>query len=282
MALGGHYGRGAMSHAFWAPVSMRARRDGTTAVFPHFLMDRGKPGMIAVNQAGQRFVNETTSYHLFGLALRAQQKEGGSLPAYLVADADAVRKYGIGMVRPGSGQRALAPFIADGYLVTSPTLDGLAAQLRIDAAALQDTVARFNEHADAGVDPDFGRGVGAYARNLGDINSTGRNPCLGPLRTPPFYAIRLYPGDIGAATGFATDASARVLDADDAPIAGVYAVGNDMQSMMGGVYVGPGITLGPSLVFGYIAGRHAAQRVLRDDVAATTGRATQPDALARG
>jgi hypothetical protein len=263
MALGAHYGRGALSHAFWAPVSMRTRADGSTAVFPHFLMDRGKPGMIAVNQAGERFVNETTSYHLFGIALRNQPTTGSDAPAYLIADADAVRSYGIGMVRPGG--KGLGPFIADGYLTAAPTLDALAQQLGIDAQAFRATVQRFNGYAETGVDPEFQRGVGAYARNLGDAMHAGPNPCLGALGTPPFYAVRLYPGDIGAATGFATDALARVLDANDAPIAGVYAVGNDMHSMMGGVYVGPGITLGPSLVFGYIAGRHAAQRARRGD-----------------
>src|SRR5207247_1637578 len=117
-----------------------------------------------------------------------------------------------------------------------------------------------------GLDEDFNRGATAYQRNLGDPAWEGANPTIGPLQQAPFYAVRLYPGDIGAATGLLTDTSARVLDAANNPISGLYAVGNDMHSVMGGVYTGPGITLGPALVFGYIAGRHAAQRATSSQV----------------
>ncbi|MGE5088204.1 MAG: FAD-dependent oxidoreductase [Candidatus Levyibacteriota bacterium] len=254
-ALGAHYGSGGASPAFWAPVSMRRRADGSTAVFPHFLMDRGKPGMIAVDGTGRRFVNEATSYHQFGLAM---QQRPQAIPAYLIADADALRKYGMGIVRPGG--KGLAPFIADGYLVQAGGIDELARKLGIDAASLARTVARYNAFASTGVDADFQRGTTAYQRNLGDASYDGPNPCIGPLLRAPFYALRLYPGDIGASTGFATDAMARVLDGEGHPIDGLYAVGNDMQSIMGGVYAGPGITLGPGLVFAYLAGRDAARR----------------------
>lgn len=253
LALGARYGEGGLSNAFWAPVSVRRRADGTQAVFPHFLMDRAKPGMITVNAAGRRFVDESTSYHLFALAM--QRADARSVPAFLICDAEALRKYGIGMVRPGAKGRA--PFLADGYLVEAATLEALAAKLGIDAAGLADSVARNNRHAESGVDTDFGRGVGAYANNIGDATWTGRNPNLGPLRTAPFYAVRLFPGDIGAATGLRTDERARVLDAHDEPIRGLYACGNDMHSAMGGVYAGPGITIGPAIVFAYIAMQHA-------------------------
>ena len=103
-----------MSNAFWAPVSVRKRSDGTTAVFPHFMMDRGKPGMVVVNQEGRRFLNENTSYHLFGIAMQEANRKVPSVPAYLVTDAEGLRKYGLGMVRPGG--KGLQPFLADGYL----------------------------------------------------------------------------------------------------------------------------------------------------------------------
>ena len=254
--LGAQYGQGGLSNAFWAPVSLRQRADGSTAVFPHFVMDRAKPGMLTVNQAGERFVNESTSYHLFGIAMQST----GSVPAYLVCDAEALRKYGIGMVRPGASAKDMAPFLADGYLTQAQTLDELAQKLGIPAAGLKASVQKINGYAQTGVDPDFQRGVTAYQQNIGDAAAGGKNPNLGPLQTAPYYAVKLYPGDIGAATGLVTDTDARVLDAQGQPIAGLYAVGNDMHSIMGGVYTAPGITIGPGLVFGYLAARHASAR----------------------
>lgn len=253
--LGAVYGQGGLSHAFWAPVSLRKRADGSTAVFPHFVMDRAKPGMIAVNARGERFLNESTSYHLFGLAMQEAHKRSPSIPAYLVCDAEALRKYGIGMVRPGG--KGLAPFLADGYLTEGASLAELASQLGMDAQALQASVAQNNRNAETGVDPDFHRGETAYQQNLGDPAWTGKNPNIGPLAKGPFYAVRLYPGDIGASTGFATNEHAQVLGSDGQALAGLYAVGNDMHSIMGGAYPAPGITIGPGLVFARIATRHA-------------------------
>jgi hypothetical protein len=254
--LGAVYGQGGLSNAFWAPVSLRKRADGSTAAFPHFVMDRAKPGMLTVNQAGERFVNESTSYHLFGMAMWSAR----SVPAFLVCDTDALRRYGLGMVRPGASAKDMAPFLADGYLTRGATLDELARKLGINAAGLQASVQKINSYAQTGVDPDFQRGVTAYQQNIGDATASGKNPNLGPLQTAPYYAVKLYPGDIGAATGFATDVHARVLDASGQPISGLYAVGNDMHSIMGGVYTAPGITIGPGLVFARIATRHAAAR----------------------
>lgn len=259
--LGAHYGTGGMTHAFWAPVSIRARADGSQAVFPHFVMDRAKPGMLTVNQAGERFVNESTSYHLFALTMQQANQTipaKSAVPAYLICDAQALRKYGIGMVRPGG--KGLEPFLSDGYLTQANTLAELAQKLGINAQGLQTSVAKINAYADSGVDPDFQRGVTAYQQNIGDPAWPGKNPNLGALTQAPYYAVRLYPGDIGASTGLATDADARVLDPSDQPIDGLYAVGNDMHSIMGGVYTGPGITIGPGLVFGYLAARHAVLR----------------------
>ena len=257
--LGAVYGQGGLSHAFWAPVSLRKRPDGSTAVFPHFVMDRAKPGMITVNAKGERFLNESTSYHLFGLAMQKAHQSTPSIPAYLVCDAEALRKYGIGMVRPNqqAGGKGLAPFLADGYLTEGATLAELAGKLGMDAQSLQASVAQINRCAETGVDPDFHRGETAYQQNLGDPAWPGKNPNLGPLSNAPFYAVRLYPGDIGASTGLATNEHAQVLGADGQAIGGLYAVGNDMHSIMGGTYPAPGITIGPGLVFGRIAARHA-------------------------
>jgi len=258
LQAGGHLGTGGLSHAFWAPVSTRQRADGSTAVFPHFVMDRGKPGMIVVDSQGQRYVNESTSYHLFGIAMQAHHATTPSVPSWLVCDAGALKRYGIGMIRPGG--KGLKPFLADGYLKQGRTLADLAQQLKVPADQLKTTVERFNTLADQGVDEDFQRGTTDYQSANGDATWPGPNPCLGALREGPFYAIALYPGDIGAATGLVTDGDARVLNAQGVAIEGLYAVGNDMHSIMGGVYPAPGITIGPGITFGYLAAQHAVAR----------------------
>ena len=258
--IGAHYGEDDRDSAFWSPVSVRARADGTKAVFPHFIFDRGRPGIITVNQSGRRFVNESLSYHPFTQGLFAAHATSPSIPAYLIADEAALRKYGLGMVRPSRWGRGA--FLKDGYLTRGKSLPELANKLGIDPDNLVATVERFNGFARDGVDSDFGRGSTEYQRiTAGDL-SHGPNPCLGVLETPPFYAVRLFPGDIGAATGFTTNENAQVLRKDGSSIARLYACGNDMHSVMGGNYPGPGITLGPAIVFGYVAARDIARRLL--------------------
>jgi succinate dehydrogenase/fumarate reductase flavoprotein subunit len=258
LQAGAQLGKGGLSHAFWAPVSTRQRSDGTTAAFPHFVMDRGKPGMISVDSQGQRFVNESTSYHLFGLAMQAHHATTACIPTWLVCDAGAIKRYGLGMIRPGGS--GLAPFLADGYLKQGNTLQDLAAQIGVPSANLEATVARFNTMADQGTDTDFQRGTTDYQRANGDATWPGPNPCLGALKEGPFYAIALYPGDIGAATGLVANEHAQVLDTNGAVIPGLYACGNDMHSIMGGVYPAPGITIGPAITFGYLAAKDAVKR----------------------
>ena len=258
LKAGGQLGTGGLSHAFWAPVSIRQRADGSTASFPHFVMDRGKPGMLTVDSQGQRYVNESTSYHLFGLAMQAHHAKTPCIPSWLVCDAGALKRYGLGMIRPGG--KGLAPFLADGYLKQGQSLHDLALQLKVSADQLQATVERFNSMAQQGVDTDFDRGTTEYQRANGDATWPGPNPCLGALKEGPFYAIALYPGDIGAATGLVTNTHAQVLNAKGDVISGLYACGNDMHSIMGGVYPAPGITIGPAITFGYLAAQHALKR----------------------
>jgi succinate dehydrogenase/fumarate reductase flavoprotein subunit len=255
LSLGARFGEGNEDNAFWAPVSVRQRADGSTAVFPHFVLDRSKPGTVCVNQQGRRFVNESTSYHQFGRAMFESHRTAPTIPCFIITDAVGLQKYGLGMVRMGT--RDVSPFLADGYLVRGATVAELAAKLNVPAPALGQTITAMNTYAKTGVDPEFGRGTSAYHRVNGDASSPGPNPTLGPIATPPFYAVRLYPGDIGAATGLVVDEWARVLKEGNEPIEGLYAVGNEANSIMGGTYPGPGITLGPGITFAYRAVRHA-------------------------
>ena len=240
--------------AAWTPVSLVPQRDGTPVPFPHFV-DRGKPGVIAVDRRGKRFVSEARSYHDFTPAMIEACRDDAAVEAFLVADHRAFRLYGLGAAPPAPAP--FKPFLRSGYLVSAPTLAELAHQLKIDVAGLVATVTAFNRHAATGEDPEFHKGSDAYQRFGGDP-AHAPNPCVAPLVTPPYYAVRLVPGDIGTFLGLCTDRYARVLSASGAPIGGLYAVGNDAASVMGGAYPGPGITIGPAMTFGYIAARHLA------------------------
>ncbi|WP_407192438.1 FAD-dependent oxidoreductase [Bradyrhizobium sp. STM 3566] len=254
LRLGARFGEGNLDNAFWAPVSIRKRADGSTASFPHFVMDRSKPGTVCVDQTGRRFVNESVSYHLFGRAMFEHNKQVPCIPCFIITDAVGLSKYGLGMVRMGT--RDLTPYLADGYLMEGASIADLAARIGVPAASLETTIAAMNRYAASGVDPDFGRGTTAYHRVNGDA-SIGPNPTLGPISTAPYYAVRLYPGDIGAATGLVINEWAQVTRADGTAIPGLYACGNEANSIMGGTYPGPGITIGPAITFAYRAVRHA-------------------------
>ena len=256
--LGAAVGPDKSDSALWAPVSIVPRPDGSKGLFPHLVLDRAKPGLIAVNSAGRRFVNEAMSYHDFVLAMFESNKTAPSIPAYLICDATFLRKYGLGVVYPG--HRRPEKFVENGYLVHGATLGELAVKIAADSQALLATVARHNEFARTGIDTDFGKGEIELNRFNGDPQH-GPNPCIGLLETPPFYAVAVWPADIAVSTGLATDANAQVRSDDGRPIPGLYACGNDMASVMGGSYPGPGTTLGPGIVFAYRAARHAAGKL---------------------
>jgi succinate dehydrogenase/fumarate reductase flavoprotein subunit len=254
---GAAMGVGHASAAFWAPVSIRQRPDGSEQLYPHLVWDRAKPGLMAVNQAGHRFVNESTSYHEFVLAMYRSHETQPTLPAYLICDNPFIERWGLGLALPGGRPRQ--HLVDDGYLYKAPTLNALAQSLGIDATCLQASADAFNLAAESGTDPLFGKGSTAYNRYLGDT-AHAPNPCLGPLRQGPFYAVKVYAGDIGTACGVRCNENAEALDASGQVVPGLYAAGNDMHSVMGGQYPAPGITLGPALTFGWIAGQHLAQQ----------------------
>lgn len=239
---------------FWMPASRLDRSGLPPVIYPH-IRDRPKPGLIAVRDDGKRFVNEGNSYHDFVSALFAASPDSRTPHAWLICDRAFVRDFGLGVIHPV--WQHLPSFERTGYLVSAATLESLAGKTGIDARALRSTVMHYNDDAKAGRDRAFGKGELALNRYNGDPD-TAPNRCLRPIEAAPFYAVRVIPAPIGSSVGLLSDADGRVLDDSRVPIEGLYACGNDMSSVMGGHYPGPGITLGPAMVFAYRAARHAA------------------------
>ena len=262
----GGYVDGTIPHAAaWVPASVTTRSDGTQGVMPHFI-DRAKPGVIAVTPKGVRFANEGNSYHDFVQSMVAACEGEKEVSAWLLCDHKALRSYGLGCVAPAP--LPIGRHLRSGYLLRGNTVAELAGRIGVQPAVLEATVKAFNANAQRGDDPEFGKGSKAYNRYQGDALVTP-NPCLAPLETGPYYAIKLVVGDIGTFAGLQTDAKTRVLNGAGQPIKGLYAVGNDAASIMGGNYPGAGITLGPALTFGYVAGLQLAQAERSENVAVT-------------
>jgi 3-oxosteroid 1-dehydrogenase len=219
---------------------------------PYFcLAERSLPGCILVNGAGQRFVNESAPYVDAVHAMYDGQGTGSPhIPSWLIID----QRYRNSYVFAGLPPRRPLPrrWYAAGAVYRAPTIAELAGQAGVDPAALAKTVVRFNEFAEAGRDADFGRGDSAYDRYYGDPRCRP-NPNLAPLTQPPFYAVKIVPGDLGTKGGLRTDERARVLREDGTPIPGLYAAGNTSAAVMGHSYAGAGATIGPAMTFGYIA-----------------------------
>ena len=238
-----------------APVSLVPRADGTQAHFPH-LLERAKPGLIAVTRDGRRFTNEADSYHDFLQSLLRAVPAGETVQAWLVCDHAFLRRYGLGAVKPAP--MPLGDPLARGYLLRGRTPAELARLCDIEPDGLERTITHYNQMARRGQDADFAKGETPYNRVQGDAARGLPNPCMAPLARSPYYAVRVVPGSLGTFAGLRTDCAARVLDAGGLPIAGLYAGGNDMSSIMGGHYPSGGITLGPAMTFGFIAAHHAA------------------------
>lgn len=240
--------------AAWTPVSRVPLPGGGASLWPHF-GDRAKPGVIAVARDARRFVNEGVPYVDFVPAMMRTCAPGEHCEVYLIADRRALRRYGFGAVPPAP--LSYRPYVRSGYLIEAGDVGALANALNLDADTLTATIARFNADAATGRDHEFGKGDDPYSRNNGDAGHRP-NPCLAPLR-PPFYAIRVEPGDLATFAGLDTDGEARVLNEGGRPIPGLYAAGNDAATVMGGAYAGAGIAVGHCVTFGYLAGRAAAR-----------------------
>lgn len=269
MALtqGAVLGSDKVKNACLTPVSLLKERDGRETKYPHLAFDRCKPGSIMVDAAGRRFTNEGACYHEVVTAMHA----AGVVPAWLIGDRPFLRRYGMGLARPFPYR--VRPLVTAGYLVQAPTLEDLARRIGAQPQVLAETVAHFNELARGGVDTDFGRGANPYDRSLGDPEH-GPNPCLGEIRRGPFYALKLYPGDVGTFRGLRVNANAQVTDTGGNAIAGLYACGLDIDSVFGGFYPGAGAMHGPNITFAYVAARHVVREPVSGEPAAGQVRAT--------
>ncbi len=252
-SVGGQVADDLHSPVAWAPVSRVPHRDGSVGHFPH-IIERAKPGIIGVLADGKRFVNEADGYYDYVSAMVAKAP-GDKVESWLICSHAFQRRYGLGISRPFP--LPVQPMIKSGYLKTGDSIEALARACGIDPEGLVATVAEYNHHARNGEDPQFGRGSTPYNRKQGDALH-GPNPCVAPIENGPFYAVKVEPGCFGTFAGLRTNAHAQVLDEQRQAIGGLYAVGTDMASIMGGHYPAGGINLGPAATFGYIAGRHIA------------------------
>jgi 3-oxosteroid 1-dehydrogenase len=251
-SIGAWVDRDVASPGFWTPVSRLKGANGRQSVVPYGWLDRGRPGVIAVGPDGRRFVNESNSYHDICIGLF----ENG-FPVddrfFFICEEDFVKKRGMGAILPWPWTPGLSGFVRRGYIQRADSIEGLAREIGVDPQELRATVDRHNRSAETGKDPEFGRGESAFNRTLGDSSLGLKNPNLGPIRKGPFVALRIVAGTLGTSVGLATDASARVLREDGTAVEGLYACGNDATSLMAGIYPGAGITIGPAIVFAYLA-----------------------------
>ena len=246
-----------MREAWWMPVGVvpeEWNRMGRILVAGQ----RTLPHSIMVNRRGRRFTNEAANYNAFGAAFHVEDVsrfEYANLPCWLVFDQQFVDTYGFVVGAGGS------PKVVPSWVPRADTPAELGQLLGVDGEELTLTLHRWNEHVAAGHDPDFGRGDSAFDCWWGDPHRKGRRDAtLGTLERGPFYAFEIHSGALGTKGGPRVDPHGSVLDLDGDPIAGLYAAGNVMGSPFGMTYGGPGGTLGPAMVYGYLAGRHASQQ----------------------
>lgn len=242
-----------MDEAWWLPSVFIA--DGGNAARA-LGSGRQRPGAIYVDGTGRRFCNESNSYVEVGKAMYANK----AVPCWMVFDEGYVRRYVSG-ANPFRKRRLPEELIERGAVLRADTIADLAHQMDVPADALEQTVKRFNGFAAKGLDPDFGRGQSAYNDCLGDPGYRP-NAAIGPLDRAPYYATKVYPADVGTCGGLITNEHAQVLDQDDRVIDGLYATGNITATVMGRNYLGAGGSIAYTMVFGYVAARHAAGRRL--------------------
>jgi len=247
-----------MANAWWGPTT---RNPKTGEVFWE-MYSRGFPHSMIVDSSGERFANEAQGYTGFGTLQLKRHETVPAIPASLIMDSRHRKKYMLGMDLPG---RTSKRSIKDGLVFKADTLAELAENMGVDPTGLAKNIAKFNDMVPSGVDNDFQRGSSAYDKYFGDSDYPNTN--LGTIEKGPFYGVHIWPGDLGTNGGILTDEFARALRPDGSVIDKLYAAGNSSASVMGGMYPGPGSTLGPALTFGFVAVNHIASQVVADRVA---------------
>lgn len=249
-----------MDDAWWAPSIPLPKG-------PWFaLAERSLPRSLMVNDRGQRFMNESLPYveathAMFGGPYGQGDGPAENMPAWLIFDQTYRNRY----LFAGVPARRPLPrsWLRSGAIVSAGTIAELAHKIGVPEQALTETIERFNAHARNGTDPDFHRGESKYDHYYGDV-ANKPNPSLGELTKAPFYAAKMVPGDLGTKGGVNTDSAGRALRPDGTIIDGLYAAGNTSAPVMGHTYAGPGATIGPAIVFGYLAALDAAGRSSED------------------
>jgi 3-oxosteroid 1-dehydrogenase len=242
-----------LDDAWWGPTAIDPNEDRQFLVY-----ERSMPHCVIVDQTGTRYFNESQSYTDAGHAILAKQEENGkAIPSWLIMESRHRNKYLFGSMLPRITPKEA---IESGFLIKADSIEELAAKCQIDGEGLRTALARFNKFAEKGVDEDFGRGNSAYDNYYGD--PTYKNPNLGAIEKPPFYACKIYPGDLGTKGGIVANEHGQALR-NNKPIEGLYATGNCSASVMGRVYPGPGSTLGPTTVFGYISANHVKETLFQ-------------------
>lgn len=254
VAVGAAVDTAVASPGLWTPASLLKEPDGSVSTIIYGYLDRGRPGIIAVDPTGRRFVNESNSYHDIVMAMYERDPDAANF--YFICDQDFVRRNGLGATRPWPWTFDLKHYARCGYIEMAETLGELAGRIGINPGTLEGTVQRHNDFAREGTDLDFGKGSNAYNRSWGNSRSGWPNPNLTPIKKSPFIALKIVPATLGTVVGLKTDANACVLDNEGSVIPGLFACGNDLASAMRGYYPGGGVTLGPAIVFAYRAIKH--------------------------
>lgn len=264
-----------MDDAWWTPTIV----DPVSGKNIMSLFERSMPHCFIVDSSGQRFMNEAMSYTDAGQAQYARHQalagkptnngkgkgkgKGKAIPAWLILDTNHRRKYILGSLFPRTKPSKEA--LSKGLIFQADSITDLASQIGVDPAGLHKTTTAYNEMCKAagGTDTSFGKGSSSYDRYFGDPTTTSSyhlNPNMGPVAQAPYYAVPIWPGDIGTKGGLLTDESQRVFDRNQGVVPGLFAIGNTAASIMGRRYLGAGATLGPAMVHGFIVGEGASQK----------------------